>query len=661
MTTAAAQPTDVADHPVPSPPFFLWRPAVQLRLSIAAGVLLAAAFLSGWLVGPLARDVLAWASLAIGLVYGLRAAVEALAERRVDIDVLMVVAALTAAAVDHAEEGALLLVLFTFAGALEQLAMERTRREINALRAIMPDRAFVLRDGQWREVRPEDLAVGEEIRVRPADRIPVDAEIIEGASTIDESTLTGESLPRAAAVGQPIYAGTINGEGTLRARVTREAEQSSLQRVLALVTEAREQREPLQRLIDRVGQPYTLAVLALSAAVFLLWWLVLPDASGGPRTAWDAAYTAITLLIVASPCALIISTPTATLASIARAARAGVLFKGGESIDRLSQTRAVCFDKTGTLTVGRPLFRDVLVHTGDAQELLAVAAGLERESTHPTAKAIHDAVEEPAPVEDVRLAAGRGMSGRYQGREARVGNLAFVSEVLDPAARGHLEEVMASARHEGQLAVAVAIAGRGAGVILLRDEPRPGAHALVADLHDLGIRPVRMLTGDDRIVAERVAAELGLDDYRAQLLPEQKVENVRELRASGAGPVAVVGDGVNDAPALAAADVSIAVGSIGSDAALESADIVLLSDDLARVPWAVRLARSTRRTVAVNLAFAGGVIVLMGLTVLVGSLVGLRVPMAVGVLAHEGGTVVVVLNSLRLLWFRAPATASDAR
>jgi Cd2+/Zn2+-exporting ATPase len=295
--------------------FVLWRARVQLWVSVGAGVLLVAGFVGERALGLEPAATLYWVSLGMGLIYGVRAAIRALAEKRVDIDVLMVVGAIMAAAVDHAEEGALLLVLFTFAGALEELAMARTHREIGALRAVIPDRALALRGGEWVECRPEDLRVGDEIRVRPGDRVPVDAVLLEGMSSIDESTLTGESVPRSVEPGSSLYAGTINGEGALRARVVKLAAESSVQRILALVTEAREQREPLQRLIDRIGQPYTAAVLVASAAVFVGWWLGFGESVG------DAAYTAITLLIVASPCALVIATPTATLAAIARGAR----------------------------------------------------------------------------------------------------------------------------------------------------------------------------------------------------------------------------------------------------------------------------------------------------------------------------------------------------
>ncbi len=650
----------------------LARPRVQLVCSIVAGALLIAGLIGKHAAGIEAFEVLYWLSLAIGLVYGVRAAIIALAERRVDIDVLMVVGAVMAASVGHAEEGALLLVLFTFAGALEELAMERTKREIRALHGIMPDRALVFRDGDWQDIKPEDVLVGEEVRIRPGDRVPVDAVILEGVSSVDEATLTGESVPREVAAGDTIYAGTVNGEAVLRARVTRPASESSVQRILEMVTEAREQREPLQRLIDRIGQPYTISVMVLSLLIFLVWWLALGRAPG------DAVYTAITLLIVASPCALVIATPTATLAAIARGARAGVLFKGGESIDRLSRIGAVCFDKTGTLTKGRPAYRELLARDGaHADRLLAIAGELEQDSTHPVAEAISLAAlnapareQHPTVVTDIRSVAGRGVVGRWEGREVRIGNLALTEEIVNAATRDWLDSTLAAVRTDGQLGISIAIAAGDAdqagqaGVLVLRDEVRHGADTLVKELHELGIKPVHMLTGDDEIVARHIADDLGLDGYDAQLMPEDKVAAVEAMKQSTAQRkhagahhhgVAVIGDGVNDAPALAAADVSIAIGSIGSDAALESADIVLLSEDLCRVPWSMRLARATRRTVTVNITLAASIIAGMGLAVVLGSLLGAPVPMAIGVVAHEGGTVIVVLNSLRLLWFRERA------
>ncbi|MCL4742723.1 MAG: cation-translocating P-type ATPase [Phycisphaerales bacterium] len=636
-------------------PTWLWTPRVELWASMVAGALLGAAVAGEHLGGWSAAVVLAWASLAIGMVYGVRAAIIALADRRVDIDVLMVLGAGLAAGIGHPEEGALLLFLFVLAGALEKLAMQRTRREIEALHALMPTEALLWRDGAWQASRPEALVAGDRVRVRPGDRVPADATILEGSSAVDESLLTGESVPRAVGMGDGVFAGTINGEGVLVAEVERPVAESSLRRILDLVTVAREQREPLQRAIDRIGQPYTLGVITTSLAVFAVWWLGFGDAPS------RAAYVAITLLIVASPCALVISTPTATLAAIARGARAGVLFKGGESIDRLSRTGAVCFDKTGTLTRGRPTVTDVVTLDGlDRRSALGAASALEADSTHPTAAAIVAAAQAegivPPRVDEPRAVIGRGMTGRLDGHDARVGSLAHMEGLLSERDTDRVRSILDEARTAGMLGVVVAVGGRAA-VILLRDEVRPGAKGLVDRLHAMGIRPVRMLTGDDRIVAERVAKELGIDRWDASLLPEDKVAAVRETKAEmqgarGERAVAVIGDGVNDAPALAAADVSIAIGSIGSDAAMESADIVLLGEDLERVPWAIRLARRTRATVKTNISFALSVIVVMGLVTLIGSRTGAQVPLSVGVLAHEGGTLLVVLNSLRLLWFR---------
>ena len=636
-------------------PTWPWTPRVELWASLIAGGLLGAAVAGERLGGWSGAVVLAWASLAIGMVYGVRAAIIALAERRVDIDVLMVLGAGLAAGIGHPEEGALLLFLFVLAGALEKLAMQRTRREIEALHALMPTEALLWRDGSWQACDPEALVAGDRIRVRPGDRVPADATILEGSSAVDESLLTGESVPRAVGVGDEVFTGTINGEGVLVAEVERPVAESSLRRVLDLVTVAREQREPLQRAIDRIGQPYTIGVISTSLAVFLLWWWGFGDEPA------RAAYVAITLLIVASPCALVISTPTATLAAIARGARAGVLFKGGESIDRLSRTGAVCFDKTGTLTRGRPTVTDVVTLDGlDRGDALGAAAALETDSTHPTAAAIVSAAQGEGivlpRVDEPRAVIGRGMTGRINGHEARVGSLAHMEGLLSERDTDRVRSILDKARTAGMLGVVVAVKN-GAAVILLRDEVRPGAKGLVDRLHTMGIRPVRMLTGDDRIVAERVANELGIDRWDASLLPEDKVAAVRETKAEiqrvrGEHAVAVIGDGVNDAPALAAADVSIAIGSIGSDAAMESADIVLLGEDLERVPWAIRLARRTRATVKTNITFALSVIVVMGLVTLIGSRTGVQVPLSVGVLAHEGGTLLVVLNSLRLLGFR---------
>jgi Cd2+/Zn2+-exporting ATPase len=391
-----------------------------------------------------------------------------------------------------------------------------------------------------------------------------------------------------------------------------------------------------------------------------VWWLVL----GTPLIREDgrgAVYTAITLLIVASPCALIIATPTATLSAIARGARSGVLFKGGQSIERLSRLRAIAFDKTGTLTIGRPRVHDVQpIGWSNATDLLEVAAGLEMESTHPIATAIREAAEEhgvaPAVMDMPTFTAGRGMQGLHNGIEARLGSLVFTDALVPACLKAAVGQSLSKVQKRGEIGVVVAWNAQ-AGVIVLSDQIRPGAPELVERLHAQGIRPVCMLTGDNRATAEHVARTLGIDRWHAELLPEDKVRVVQELKAgvvaaARPGGVGVIGDGVNDAPALAAADVSIGIGSIGSDAALETADIVLLSDDLGAVPWALGLARRTRRTIARNLVFSLSAIAVMAVATLVGSLTGHEFPLWMGVLGHEGGTLLVVANSLLLLAHR---------
>ncbi|CAN5757329.1 N/A [soil metagenome] len=650
----------------------------ELRSAAAAGVLLATGLVlvhsggagdgahahsTGWFVG----QALIILSLGIGLLHGGRAALLSLAERAFDIDVLMFLGAVLAAYLGEPAEGALLLFLFTLSGALEELAMERTTRAIGALHALMPvsaqrwDEAAAAAGGSpWARVAPEALCAGDRIRVLPGEAVPVDARVTGGRSAVNQASLTGESMPRAVRAGDEVFAGTLNTDGPLEARVLRPAAQSSLQKVLDLVTTAQQQRQPVQQLIDRVSQPYAVGVCAAALAAFLVFWLALE------RSASSAAYTAITLLIVASPCALIIATPTATLAAISRAARGGVLFKGGSALTRLARLRAVVFDKTGTLTLGRPrLAETIAASETDGERLLAVAAALEETSTHPLAHAIiaafRSAGGEALSAEDVRNVPGMGLEGVVAGQAARLGSLEFVRARLSSAQALWVERAMEGVQHSGRIAIAC-VWGAGAAVFALADEARPGSAGLVGALHALGVRPVVMLTGDGEATAARLARELGLDAFHAHLRPEDKVARVGELKA--AAFTGVIGDGVNDAPALAAADVSIAIGSIGSDAALESADIVLLADDLAAVPWALRLARRAQRTITINLVFALGAMALMALAVTISAARGVQIPLWMGVVGHEGGTLLVVAHSLVLLTFGAatltPAMPPDA-
>lgn len=673
MTQTSAPHTTHAPHAKPAAPpasFLdtLFSPKGELTGAIIAGVFLLAGFIVHTLLKQESAEWLVWVSLGVGMVYGLRAAWQAVAQWRIDIDVLMIVGAGLAAYIGHPEEGALLLFLFTLAGALEELAMQRTKREVEALNKLMPVDAIVLRQGHWVEADPDSLVPGEIVKVRPGERVPTDAVVTSGATSFDQSAITGESMPRNVAEGDELYAGTINTDAPIEARVLRPVRESSLQKILNLVTQASEQREPVQRIIDRVSEPYALGVMGISFAVLMVWWLLL-------KRPWsDALYTSITLLIVASPCALVIATPTATLAAIARAARAGLLFKGGQAIERLATIGAICFDKTGTLTMGKPQVYDIQpVAWSDTARLLSIAAGLEADSTHPIAAAVRDAASKrgakPTTIGELSHVTGKGIAGAIGAARARLGSYSFAEQLIPICLRARVRELLDQAQGRGHVAIVAAHespdlpAGGEAAVILMADPPRPGAHELTKQLHDLGVRPARMLTGDNRRTAERVAAALGLDQVDAELLPENKVEIVRRMRDERKHSgmkypgVALMGDGVNDAPALAAADLAIGMGAIGSDAALESSDVVLLAEHLSVVPWGVELARRTRTIVKANLVFALGVIVLMSIATLIGSLIERVVPLSIGVLAHEGGTILVVANSLRLLLIPDPRQA----
>lgn len=666
MTQAAASPTPITHTAAEVPTSGFFSAKGELYGAIAAGVLLLIGFVIHVLMKQAWAEGFIWASLALGMVYGARAAWGALREGKFDIDVLMVVGAGLAAAIGHPEEGALLLFLFTLAGALEELAMQRTLREVNALHKLMPKGAMVLRGGEWIEASAESLVVDEQVRIRPGEAVPVDCVVTVGSSTIDQSAITGESMPRDVTVNDELFAGTINADNALEARVLRPASESGVQKILRLVTQAQEQRESTQQLIDKISQPYSIGVMVVSLLVMLVWWLVFKVPLLGSGEQPGAVYVAITLLIVASPCALIIATPTATLAAIARAARGGVLFKGGQALTRLASVGAICFDKTGTLTFGRPHLYEVHpVAWSDGDELLALAAGLERDSTHPIAQAILEAAKQrgmtPTVLESVDHVIAKGLEGTHKGMKIRLGRYSFAEEFIPVCFRNRTRDVLAKIQGRGHIAVVVARhqidnpeIGEAA-VLIMADAVRPGAAEMVPALHALGVKPLRMLTGDNKATAQRVAEGLKLDGFDADLLPADKLRIVGEMADAAHArkrTVAVIGDGVNDAPALARADVGMAIGTIGTAAALESADVVLLSDSLHTVPWAIKLARRARQTIVANLILALSIIVIMGITTLIASRTAHPVPLSIGVLAHEGGTVLVVLNSLRLLWFK---------
>ena len=614
--------------------------------------------LAGWL-GPRLVGLPRWAALAAfagaylaGGAYSAARAVRSLADRRLDIDLLMLLSAAGAAALGDFVEGATLLFLFSLSNALEARALRRTTRAIEALMELRPDEATLVEGaagaGGERETRVavEALAPGQVVRVRPGERIPVDGNVLAGHTSANQAAITGESVPVGKGPGDPVFAGSINEGGTVEITVGRLASESTLARIIRLVEEARDAKAPTQRFIDRFEQGYAATVI-FGAAVAA----VAPTAFGEPFA--QSFYRAMTLMVVASPCAVVIATPAAILAALAHAARRGILFKGGAPLEALNDLDVVAFDKTGTLTLGRPVVVEVVPFAGaDADAVLTLAAAVERLSEHHLGRAIVEAARERGlelpPAAELKNFRGRGITARVGGERVVCGKPDFTREQggLDlPAADAAAVERL---RRAGATVVFVAggAGGEGrrlAGAIAIEDRVRPGAAAALAAIRAQGVGRTLLLTGDRQALAERVAAEVGVDEWRGDLLPEDKVAVIRQLTAAGQR-VAMVGDGVNDAPALATADVGVAMGVAGTDAALETADLVLVKDDLGQLAYALRLARRARRIVRQNLAFACAVIAVL---VVVNLTHGL--PLPVGVVGHEGSTILVVLNGLRLL------------
>ena len=612
---------------------------------VAAG-LCAALAITAWVLKSYGAPVTGLVFIMLAYVSGglraLNAAIAALRERRPDINFLMILAAVVSALVGHWDEGAILLFLFSLSDALERYAIERTRRSIRALVELRPETACVVREERELTVRVEELAVGDLIRVRPGERFAIDGQVVEGVSAVNESIVTGESMPVDKQPESPIFAGTINENGSLLVRMTKPADESTLARIAKLVEEAQERKAPVQRVIEKWEMPYVLGVLGVCGLTILFWMVRTGDPIAAVRTG-------MILLVAASPCAVVLASPVAVLAAVTRGARQGVLFKGGSHIERLAAVDTVAFDKTGTLTFGRPTVTSVLPSDGyDEQAVLTAAAAVERRSEHPLAQAIVRAAEQrgltlPEAVDFIGDP-GVGVSARVNGRWVRVGRRPLFDKhnVTIPQSLIDLND-----QAEGQTAVMVLEEQGVAGVVALSDEVRPEAPEALAALREIGVHKFIVLTGDQRAPTARVAEQLGIEGLKAGLLPEDKVREVRRLIDAGAG-VAMIGDGVNDAPALAAAQVGIAMGAAGTDVALETADVVLMGDDLRSLAEAVHIARRCRTVIQQGLLLAFGVITLLvGLTLLgVFSQVG---GLTFAVIGHEGSTVLVVLNGLRLL------------
>lgn len=616
---------------------------VPLISALTAGGFLLVGYLIGRLDGPQPLgDLAVLIAFVIAGIPGLKSAWESLLDRQIDIDVLMILGAVLAAIIGQPIEGALLLFLFALSGALEDEATRRTQRAIQSLHRLTVQEAFVLQpDGTAQRAPTRTVPLGAHVLVRPGDMVPLDGDVLEGESTIDEAPITGESAPRPKSPGDPVYAGTINGAGRLVIEVKRAASDTQLAKIIKLVTQAKGQKAQLERLFDRIGPVYSMVVI--SAAV-------LVGAFGPVVTSigWrDSVYRAIALLIVASPCALIIATPTAYLSAIGSAARQGVMIKGGVYLEILARCRGIVFDKTGTLTAGRPELVGIVTSKGLSESAALQAAGaLESSSSHPLADAINRALEQrelrPMEAAEVQMAAGHGVVGEIGKKTIALGRSEFVEEYLSPSVKPAMLEAVQQARALARTATVISFNGQAA-VLLFEDPIRPDARETIDRLRTAGFGPLVMLTGDHPEVARRTAEALGLDEFYASLLPEEKIEHVQQIRES-VGAVAMVGDGVNDAPALAHADVGIAMASIGSDAALEAAPIVLMSNTFERLHFVARHARRSARIILQNLTLAIGVIAVLSVFAVMG-----KVDLPFAVIAHEGSTLVVAANALRLL------------
>ncbi|MFQ5795798.1 MAG: heavy metal translocating P-type ATPase [Candidatus Bipolaricaulia bacterium] len=618
-----------------------WRRNWMATLTVLCGVFLISAWLMGrFTTASTLQLVLYLLAYMTGGYYGALESFRALRSLTLDINVLMVVAALGAAAVGRWGEGAILLFLFSLSTTLESYAIGRTRQAIRVLMDLSPQEASVKRDGREVKLPVEQLEVGDIVLVKPGERISADGIVVRGASTVDQSPITGESLPVDKEESDGVYAGTINGQGALKVQVTKRADDTTLAKVIRMVEEAQSHKAPTQRLIDRFSQPYALTVIGATLLAILIPYLF------SDQELRDAFYRAMILLVVASPCALVISTPASILSAIANAARQGILFKGGVHLENVGDVRVVVFDKTGTLTTGRLQVTDVIPMSGlPEDELLQLAASVERLSEHPVAEAIAATARARelmcSDASNLRTIRGQGVQANVDGQEIWIGNTKLFTERGRTLPHPVIEK-MRELESQGKTSIVISDE-KPLGIIAVADTIRPAARQISGMLRKVGVSKTVMLTGDHERVAGAIAAQLGIDEYRAGLLPEDKVEAINGL-LERYGKVIMIGDGVNDAPALTTATVGMAMGVAGTDVALETADVVLMADDLLKLPYAIDLSRRTRRVIQQNLAFSGLVILALILTALLG-----LTTLPLGVVGHEGSTLLVVVNGLRLL------------
>jgi len=626
-----------------------------ITLSIAAsGMLVGVGLLLDWLkIGPALLSLgIFVAAIIVGGWMLLPGAWAAVRQLRPNISSLMVIAVVGASVIGEWAEAATVVFLFGVAEWLEGWADRRAQRATEALLKIAPKTATVKRDGQFVDVPVEEVKVDETVAVKSGMSVPLDGVVATGESAVNQAPITGESVPVDKKPGDTVFAGTINGEGSLEVRVTKPAGDTTLAKIIRLVAEAQEQKAPTQRFVDVFARYYTPAVTVVALLVFL----VPPLFMGGEWSAW--LYRACVLLIIACPCALVISTPVSIVAGLTALAKRGVLVKGGAHLETIGGLKALAVDKTGTITEGKPKVLGIeLVNAQTNEDVLRIAAALDDHSAHPLAKAVVAYVKEQkvafTRAENYQARSGRGSEGVVDGHAYFVGNHRFTHEL--GVCSEDIERRLAVIESKGQSVVVVGhrphdgCKGEVLGIIAVGDTLRPNAKAAIAELHAVGIAKIVMLSGDNQRAADFIARQVGIDEARGDLLPENKVSAVKELRQKH-GVVAMVGDGVNDAPAMATANIGIAMGAAGTDAAIETADIALMQDDLGKIAETVRLGRRTMGIIRFNITFALGLKALFLVLTLLG-----HASLWLAIMADTGATLLVVANSLRLLRTPSPA------
>lgn len=635
----------------------------ELYFAIAAGFFLVAGYLLSRVVAIDSRISIALYVLAyfFGGFFAVIEATNKLRHKKFEIDTLMIVAAIGAAVLGKWAEGALLLTLFSLGHALEHYAMGRAKRAIEALAELAPKMAHVMRDGQRVELKVEELVIGDLVIIKPNERIPVDGVVVKGSSSVNQAPVTGESVPvDKIAVADPavvsksnarvetqsrLYAGTVNGAGSLEVYVTKLSSDTTLARVVKMVAETQAAASPTQQFTQKIEKYFVPTVLV--GVVILLFAFTIVDETFG-----SSFYRAMAVLVAASPCALAISTPSAVLSGIARAGRGGVLIKGGAALENLGQILSIAFDKTGTLTEGKPVLTDVVpFESHDENLLLSLSSAVETESDHPLAMAVVDGAKKKnsnlslPKATKIESLTGRGIRAEINGKEIVVGKPAYFFENKSTSPSDKIKKLIDDLQAKGRTMMVVQYDGNYVGMLGIMDKPRPTSANALLKLRTLGIKYLVMLSGDNQNVASAIAKEIGLTEAIGNLMPEAKVAAVKDIQSKH-GKVAMVGDGVNDAPAMAASSVGIAMGAAGSDVALETADVALMTDDLNHLAFAVGLSRKASSIIRQNLWLSLGMVAIL----IPATISGLGIGPAVAM--HEGSTILVVFNALRLLAYQ---------